>query len=98
MNTHRSSSHSGQRTTRLRPLVLRLSLGLLLLTSLSVAARPQVRPAQKMVANNVLIQMLSAEDERRWDAGLQTLLMDKSPAVRRRAALAAGRIGDEGAV
>ena len=98
MNTHRSSSHAGQRTTGLCPLVLQLSLCLLLLTSLSVDVRPQVRPAQKLVANNVLVQILRAEDERRWDAGLRTLLMDKSPAVRWRGALAAGRIGDEGAV
>ncbi|HWW75403.1 MAG TPA: peptidylprolyl isomerase, partial [Pyrinomonadaceae bacterium] len=39
------------------------------------------------------------EDERRWeDSDLGKLLTDASPAVRARAALAAGRIGDEGAV
>jgi cyclophilin family peptidyl-prolyl cis-trans isomerase/HEAT repeat protein len=46
-----------------------------------------------------LLQIIEAEDERRWDASdLGRLLADANPAVRRRAALAAGRIGDEGAV
>jgi cyclophilin family peptidyl-prolyl cis-trans isomerase len=46
-----------------------------------------------------MLAIISAEDERRWDeAELGKLLSDASPAVRRRAALAAGRIGDEGAV
>ncbi|HEX5706477.1 MAG TPA: peptidylprolyl isomerase, partial [Pyrinomonadaceae bacterium] len=46
-----------------------------------------------------LQRILAAEDERRWDeSDLGALLSDKSAAVRRRAALAAGRIGDAGAV
>ena len=45
------------------------------------------------------MQIMQAEDERRWmDSELSKLLTDASPAVRARAALAAGRIGDEGAV
>jgi cyclophilin family peptidyl-prolyl cis-trans isomerase/HEAT repeat protein len=45
------------------------------------------------------LQIVQAEDERRWeDSDLGKLLTDASPAVRARAALAAGRIGDEGAV
>ncbi len=41
---------------------------------------------------------MRAEDERRWDADLSGLLSDRNAAVRARAALAAGRIGDERAV
>jgi cyclophilin family peptidyl-prolyl cis-trans isomerase/HEAT repeat protein len=51
------------------------------------------------VPEETLLQIIQAEDERRWDeSDLGKLLADASPAVRRRAALAAGRIGDEGAV
>jgi cyclophilin family peptidyl-prolyl cis-trans isomerase/HEAT repeat protein len=49
-------------------------------------------------AQAVAMRILRAEDERRWDNDLATLLMDKRIDVRRRAALAAGRIGDERAV
>ena len=45
-----------------------------------------------------MLRIVRAEDERRWDTDLQTLLADKNAEVRRRAALAAGRIGDERAV
>ncbi len=46
----------------------------------------------------VMMRIVRAEDERRWDADLAALLTDNSAPVRRRAALAAGRIGDEQAV
>jgi len=47
----------------------------------------------------ILLRIVRAEDERRWDvADLGALLADRSASVRRRAALAAGRIGDEGAI
>ena len=45
-----------------------------------------------------LIQIMKAEDERRWDDSLKSLLSGNDPAVRKRAALAAGRIGVEAAV
>jgi cyclophilin family peptidyl-prolyl cis-trans isomerase/HEAT repeat protein len=55
--------------------------------------------ASARVPEETLLQIIQAEDERRWDeSDLGKLLTDASPAVRRRAALAAGRIGDEGAV
>jgi len=41
------------------------------------------------------VSILRAEDERRWDGDLRSLIADKNPSVRRRAALAAGRIGRE---
>lgn len=47
---------------------------------------------------NTFIQIVKAEDARRYDKTLQDLLKDKTPAVRARAALAAGRIGEEKAV
>src|SRR5213593_307392 len=50
------------------------------------------------IARNTLLQIIRAEDQRRWDEKLRSLLSDKDPKVRTRAALAAGRIGDEGAV
>jgi cyclophilin family peptidyl-prolyl cis-trans isomerase/HEAT repeat protein len=59
------------------------------------AASSQPRP----VADEILLRIMRAEDERRWDAAdLGALLFDRDARVRRRAALAAGRIGDERAV
>src|SRR2546430_13091941 len=49
----------------------------------------------KAIPTNTLLQIIRAEDQRRWDEKLKSLLSDKDPKVRRRAALAAGRIGDE---
>ncbi len=44
------------------------------------------------------IQILKAEDARRYDDTLEKLIKDPNLAVRNRAALAAGRIGDERAI
>jgi cyclophilin family peptidyl-prolyl cis-trans isomerase/HEAT repeat protein len=56
-------------------------------------------PARAAVPQETLLQLIEAEDERRWDASeFGKLFEDANPSVRRRAALAAGRIGDEGAV
>src|SRR5262245_23632360 len=47
----------------------------------------------------VYVQILQAEDTRHWDAlTLEPLLMDANPGIRTRAALAAGRIGDEAVI
>lgn len=63
----------------------------------SVAAQA-VRPAPA-VPDATLLRVLEAEDQRRWDAQLFSgLFGNAQPAVRRRAALAAGRIGDPRAV
>ncbi len=51
---------------------------------------------QVPLATNVAI--IKAEDARRYDAALERLLKHKDERVRERAALAAGRIGDEKAV
>src|SRR5439155_23441624 len=47
---------------------------------------------------NVGIQILKAEDARRYDKTLEDLLANPNAAVRTRAALAAGRIGREEAI
>ena len=45
-----------------------------------------------------LLQIVKAEDERRWDDTLRNLLSSPNPSIRKRAALAAGRIGNEDSV
>ena len=50
------------------------------------------------VPRNLLIRLIRAEDERRWDNDVRELLSARSAVVRTRAALAAGRIGDEKSV
>jgi cyclophilin family peptidyl-prolyl cis-trans isomerase/HEAT repeat protein len=50
------------------------------------------------VPHNLLLRIVRAEDERRWDADLRNLFNVRSAVVRRRAALAAGRIGNEDSV
>jgi cyclophilin family peptidyl-prolyl cis-trans isomerase/HEAT repeat protein len=62
------------------------------------AQRPAPAPARG-VPEETLLRIVRAEDERRWDADdLGALVADASAAVRSRAALAAGRIGDARAV
>ncbi|HEX5835557.1 MAG TPA: peptidylprolyl isomerase [Pyrinomonadaceae bacterium] len=46
----------------------------------------------------ILTRITKAEDERRWDNELRGLLSNRSAAIRKRAALAAGRIGHEESV
>ena len=46
----------------------------------------------------ILAQVIRAEDTRRWDGDLEKLLTHEDPKIRKRAVLAAGRIGNEGAV
>jgi cyclophilin family peptidyl-prolyl cis-trans isomerase/HEAT repeat protein len=45
-----------------------------------------------------LLRITQAEDQRRWDNELRELLSHRHVAIRKRAALAAGRIGNEGSV
>ena len=60
----------------------------------AVASRSSV----SSVPREILLRIVRAEDERRWNADVSGLLSDRNRAVRARAALAAGRIGDERAV
>lgn len=77
---------------------------LTLVALLGVCPVAQRKPSTQTTANvrvpdNVLLRIIRAEDERNWDASeLGALFTDKSTAVRTRALLAAGRIGDETSV
>jgi cyclophilin family peptidyl-prolyl cis-trans isomerase/HEAT repeat protein len=53
--------------------------------------------AQK-IQTNILVQVVKAEDERRFDKTLENLMKSANVKIRERAALAAGRIGDEKAI
>jgi cyclophilin family peptidyl-prolyl cis-trans isomerase len=68
--------------------------GLLVSIALTSAAFGQGRS----VPAATVLQITKAEDERRWDDELRGLLSSSNPAVRKRAALAAGRIGNEDSV
>ena len=46
----------------------------------------------------ILLRITQAEDERRWDNDLRSLLAHRNAAIRKRAALAAGRIGNADSV
>jgi cyclophilin family peptidyl-prolyl cis-trans isomerase/HEAT repeat protein len=50
------------------------------------------------IGQSILIRIVRAEDERRFDQDLQNLMKSPDAEIRRRAALAAGRIGDERAI
>lgn len=65
--------------------------------SISGLVRAQSRKAV-VVPKPLLLAIVRAEDQRRWDGVLEALLSHSAPAVRSRAALAAGRIGDDLAV
>src|SRR5450631_3118054 len=47
---------------------------------------------------NTLVQISKAEDARRYDAEIEGLMRSPNAAVRKRAALAAGRIGNDAAL
>ncbi len=85
----------------MHPMGFRNTLCASLLVVASVTAvtgqRPKARTAASIPAN-ILLRIIRAEDQRRWDDNLKSLLTDKDSKVRKRAALAAGRIGDERAV
>lgn len=54
--------------------------------------------APASVPQAILLQIIRAEDRRSWDGDLSSLMSHANPAVRTRAALAAGRIGNELAI
>ena len=75
------------------------ALALLTICSAAINGQP-ARPRQgpNAIPTTTLLTIIRHEDERRWDDQLKELLTNSDPKVRRRAALAAGRIGDEKAV
>jgi len=50
------------------------------------------------IQTNILVQIVKAEDERRFDKTLEDLMKNANAKIRTRAALAAGRIGKEPAI
>lgn len=65
----------------------------------NTAAQPSpLSRSRDRIHPDIVLQIVRAEDERRWDDKLQSLLGHADANVRKRAALAAGRIGDERAV
>lgn len=64
----------------------------------SITLSPSISAQRRAVPPPTLLQIVKAEDERRWDDGLRSLLSSPNTAIRKRAALAAGRIGNEDAV
>lgn len=78
--------------------ILRLLVCCVAVALLSSGGSAQQRTLQLRVPPEILLIITKAEDERRWDNNLRRLFESPSPAVRRRAALAAGRIGDEGSI
>ena len=65
-------------------------------TSVLAAGQPARSAATKPAPT--LLEIIRYEDRREWNDDLKTALTDKEGRVRKRAALAAGRIGDEAAV
>src|SRR5688572_9977157 len=82
--------------------ILRLSVltvtVLFLAPPLSAQRTRAPRVAQAGIDSKTLLQIIRAEDTRRWDGDLEKLLAHADPKVRKRTALAVGRIGNEGAV
>ena len=80
-----------------------LPVCLLLLVSLGVSAQKRTQILHNPTSGNpvpklLLLRIIRAEDERRWDDDLPSLFRARNANVRSRAALAAGRIGNEAAV
>lgn len=76
---------------------------LFVLLSNGVAAQRRTRVLQNPTSGDpvskiLLLQIVRAEDERRWDNDLRHLFSARNSNVRARAALAAGRIGNDGAI
>lgn len=81
----------------MRALQLKLILVVLCVAFLAanVAGQtPATKNSRDQIPPNILLQIIRAEDERRWDDKLQSLLAHPDANVRKRVALAAGRIGD----
>jgi len=80
---------------------LRIALlaALIVFASVASATAQRTRTASAAaIPANVLLKIIRYEDRRSWNDDLKSLLSDKDPRVRKRAAWAAGRIGDEQAV
>ena len=95
VKTERLLSLSGIRTLT--------ACGLLFFLVTNAASQTRGRKLQNPTSGDPVsrilwLQIVRAEDERRWDNDLRDLFRARNANVRRRAALAAGRIGNEQAV
>ncbi|HLM25046.1 MAG TPA: peptidylprolyl isomerase [Pyrinomonadaceae bacterium] len=68
------------------------------LVLLCAALAPVSFAQRRSIPSATLLSITKAEDERRWDDDLQKLFSNPSPLIRKRAALAAGRIGNEDSI
>ncbi|HEX3143992.1 MAG TPA: peptidylprolyl isomerase [Pyrinomonadaceae bacterium] len=73
-------------------------VGLTIGCAVSAAQTSRRAQTQAAVPDATLLTIIRHEDERRWDDQLKALITSGDPKVRARAALAAGRIGDDKAV
>lgn len=69
--------------------ILNICFAILVCLSIQISAQ---------IPTNVLVQISKAEDELRFDKTLENLMKSTDAKIRKRAALASGRIGDERAV
>jgi len=79
-----------------------LTVGALLLISPGVFAQKRLQILHNPTSGDpvpklLLLRIVRAEDERRWDNDLRDLFRARNANVRSRAALAAGRIGNDAA-
>lgn len=65
---------------------------------LSITLSPAIFAQKRSIPLATLLQIVRAEDERRWDDDLRKLLSNPNTLIRERAALAVGRIGNEDSV
>lgn len=79
-------------------LLLAIAYALFTTSSLANGQRRRTTAAADLIPIATQIQILQAEDERRWDETVSRLLAHPNAAIRARAALAAGRIGDDRAM
>ena len=71
---------------------------ILALSSATIAQKRGRQTSAQSIPPATLLSITKAEDERRWDGDLRNLFSSPSAAVRKRAALAAGRIGNEDSI
>src|SRR5258705_3664449 len=88
-----------RRAARLSNSAISCSFAVLLFCAANaVAQAPQPTIPGSSISQEIMLRIMEAEDEKRWDSNLSILLSEPNAAVRQRVALAAGRICDEGAV
>ncbi len=63
-----------------------------------LAVGPVTFGQRRTIPSATLLLITKAEDERRWDDDLRKLFSNPNPLIRQRAALAAGRIGNEDSI